>query len=334
MASVDTTILLRLLEAAPNYVSGSILAEELGLSRVSIWGHLEKLNKAGFCFEAIRNKGYRLLSGPYTIHKNFLEAYMLKEQVSSRLHYLSVVDSTMTEAEHQLAMGCEDGLTIVASKMTRGRGRRGRSWLGEDLGNLYLTFAFRPDMPLVKMQRFTLWIGASLCEILNKDYGIPLQIKWPNDLMYAGRKCAGILTESRVQGDKARDIILGIGINVNSSIKDWPEELQQKAISLEAIVGRRFNMNALAAHLIGTVQKSYQTFISGSHEASFEALWACHEYLRGQEVIAQLENETVNGRVIGLGEQGNLILALESGKEISLEAAEVTLAKSYKNIKN
>ena len=329
---IDTTILLRLLEKSPGYISGSALAKELGCSRVNIWAHLEKLTQEGFEFRAVRNRGYCLLKEPDTIHKNLLEAYMRRKGVSSKLHYLPVVDSTMTEAERELAAGCEDGLVIVASKMTQGRGRRGRSWLGEDLGNLALTFAFRPDISLEKMQKFTLWMGVSLCEVLNKTYGLLVQVKWPNDLLFEGRKCGGVLAEARIQGDRTRDLVLGIGVNVNSALKQWPEELQEKATSLEVAAGRRLNMNAVAADLIAAVLNAYKSFSEGTYLQDFEEAWLRYECLHGATVRAQTENEIFEGRVAGLNPQGALILRQESGKEISLEAAEVSLTGNYKGL--
>ena len=88
----------------------------------------------------------------------------------------------------------------------------GRAWHSEDNGNLYASFAFRPGGAPERMQTFTLWMGVNLCELIANFTGLAPGVKWPNDLVFDGRKAGGILTEARVDADQIRDLIFGFGL--------------------------------------------------------------------------------------------------------------------------
>src|SRR5690606_18217155 len=134
-------------------------------------------------------------------------------------------DSTNDEAARQLAAGRTAPFVILARKQTRGRGRLGRAWHSEANGNLYASFAFRPRVPPGRMAVFTLWMGVSICELIANFTHLQPGIKWPNDILFDGRKAGGMLTEARIDSDQIRDLIFGLGLNVNAPAADWPADL-------------------------------------------------------------------------------------------------------------
>lgn len=323
---MDTAILTAMLRAQPDYVSGSTLAEELGVSRVSIWSHVERLKNDGIGIDAIRNRGYRIQSLPETLHPALLEALLRQERVTAQLMHFPCVDSTNSEAERQLAQGCPDPLVIVASRQTQGRGRLGRSWFSDDPGNLCLSFVFRPQLSPTKMQRFTLWIGLALCACLNDTYDLPVMLKWPNDLLASGKKIAGILTEARVDADHTRDLVVGCGFNINSALQHWPSEIRERASSLKNLSGGPLEINGLAASLIRAGLEAYESFIEGTYEATFEQHWQRFNALEGQQVTINHARGSLSGHVAGLDPYGALLVTDSEGHTHSLQAGDVTLS--------
>lgn len=325
---LDSLILATLYNAQPDFASGNALAEELGVSRVSIWSHVEQLKKEGIEIEAIRNKGYRLIALPSELHPSVLDAMLRQERIAADFHFSESIDSTNSEAERQLAKGCPTPLVIAAGRQTEGRGRLGRSWFSEDRGNLYLSYVFRPHLAPTRMQRFTLWFGLCLCEELNEAHGLPVMMKWPNDLVSNGKKVAGILTEARIDADRTRDLVLGCGLNVNSNASIWPEEIRSKATSLAQLHGQPVEIHALAAGLIRKGLKAYECFIAGDYERDFSRLWERYNVLDGASVTVHTHQGEIAGQVKGIDAYGALELSLPNGQTRSFQAGDITLSRN------
>ena len=166
MSQTEITILRELLSTEHGHVSGTRLAQALGISRVAVWMQLQKLTRQGFEFEAVRSRGYRLIKLPPQLHPALVHAHLSGRPRPPKVICLDQVDSTNSEAERQLAAGCTVPLVILARSQTQGRGRRGRVWHSPAAGNLYATFVFRPQLEPARMHDFTLWMGLNICELV------------------------------------------------------------------------------------------------------------------------------------------------------------------------
>ena len=284
MPSTELVILRELLAREPGFVSGAVLASKLGLSRVAIWQHMEKLRLQGFAFEAARARGYRLTRRPEGLHATFIAAHLKGRARDFPLTLLDEVDSTNDEAARQLSAGRPAPFVIIARRQTRGRGRLGRAWHSEANGNLYASFAFRPQLPPARMPTFTLWMGVNICELIANFTRTAPGIKWPNDILFDGRKAGGMLTEARVDADQIRDLVFGLGLNLNSPAGSWPAELARRAVSLAEETAEPLDPNRFTAALIGRVRIAYEQFLEGSHLDTFADLWNRHDLLRGKPV--------------------------------------------------
>jgi len=160
------TILTALLDAPDAFVSGSLLAEQLGMSRPAIHGKLDKLREQGFEVEAIRNKGYRITKEPEVLHPDLIRYHTEKTGSAMEVLYFPVIDSTNSEAERQLSYGHRAPFAIASSCQTKGRGRLGRDWHSATADNLYLSVVFEPNTPPQALQHFTLWAGIHICRAL------------------------------------------------------------------------------------------------------------------------------------------------------------------------
>ena len=323
----ETLILRELLAAEPGWVSGGMIASKLGVSRVSIWHQMEKLRTQGFEFEAQPAKGYRLSKRPRVLHGGLIEALLKVRRRGFTFEILDEVASTNDEAARQLAAGRTAPFAVFARMQTRGRGRFGRVWHSEANGNLYCSFAFRPRIAPERMQTFTLWMGVTICELVSKFVPVPPAVKWPNDIVFDGRKAGGMLTEARVDADQIRDLVFGLGLNVNSPPSGWPSELARSAVSLSELAGAPVDINRLTAALIGRVLLAYERFADGDHVDTFAEFWKKYDVLKGREVTLSGAGRTRRGRVLGVDNVGSLLLRDEHGRTRGYRAGEVTIDK-------
>lgn len=329
MPTAEHVILRELVAREPGWVSGSALATKLGVSRVAVWQHMEKLRAAGFEFEAQRARGYRIATRPPTLHTAFIETQLKVRPKGFSLLVLDTVDSTNDEAARQLAAGRPTPFAVLSRRQTAGRGRFGRAWHSASSANLYASFAFRPRVEPERMPTFTLWMGLNICELLSNFAKIQPGIKWPNDILFDGRKAGGMLTEARVDADQIRDLVFGLGLNVNlPGPEGWPTELARRAISLEEVTGTPLDLNRLAAALIGRVLLAYQSFVDGDHLKTFADLWHKYDLLRGKPIALLEGGRRHQGIMHGVDDEGALLLRDDHGKVQRFRAGEVTLEKS------
>ena len=327
MAQTEITILRELLATDSSYVSGTRLAKLLGISRVAVWMQLQKLTKQGFTFEAVRSRGYKLSASPTQLHPGLVQAYLSTRSRAPELLCFETIDSTNSEAERQLAGNCHVPLVIMAGAQSQGRGRRGRPWHSPAAGNLYSSFVFRPELEPGRMQDFTLWMGLNICELVANFCKITPGLKWPNDLFVNGRKAGGMLTEARIDADQIRELVFGLGLNLNVRAADLPTELQSSATSLADATGEVVDINRFAAALIGRVLAAFTQFVEGSYQEKFEELWLRYDVLRGQPVSVTQGTRILSGIATGIDKEGSLLVRLESGRTERFRAGEVTLAK-------
>lgn len=325
--ATEVTILRELLTADGGYVSGNHLAKLFGFSRVAIWMQLQKLTKQGFVFEAARSRGYRLVQSPPHLHQALILAHLTGRGRAPNLITLDKVDSTNTEAGRHLAAGTPTPLVILAREQTQGRGRRGRTWHSPAAGNLYSTFVFRPKLEPARLQDFTLWMGLSICELVANFCRIEPGLKWPNDLLFQGRKAGGMLTEARIDSDQVHDLVFGLGLNLNTTADDLPRELKSSAVSLAEASGAPIDVNRFAAALISRVLTAYGRFIENDYRDKFAALWQRFDVLRGQTVTVTQGTQTVTGTATGIDDEGSLIVRTGPGKTERFRAGEVTLRR-------
>lgn len=324
--NTETHLLIRLIEADGNYVSGNELASELDLSRVSVWHYIEALKQEGFDIEAKRNSGYRLRSGPNGFHRALIEAHIARLCPDLNIHTCDVTDSTNSDAAALLAAGAITPGVVIAGEQRSGRGRLGRSWHSPSDNNLYASIFFRPLLPPGKMSRITLWLGLAVCEYLNRQLELPVMIKWPNDLLLDGKKIAGMLSESRIDADLMRDFIFGVGLNINGYPGEWPEDIRSTATSLAHWRGEPLPFAATCAGCIHAIIESWKDFAANPASPRLTDVWPRYDALEGKNLVAHRGDQQITGIARGINCDGTLRLELASGEIVSLASGEVSLA--------
>ncbi len=316
-------ILRILLAASGDYVSGEAIAREIGCSRVHVHKLLESLKEQGFLFHAVRNRGYRLVEEPVRFHAGLFAALCAAEPLPffRSIRHLGSTGSTNAVADEDLAAGAEAPLLVTATEQTSGRGRRGRHWHSPPDHNLYLSAGIQPTLSPGRLQTITLFLGLRICTFLREQFALPILVKWPNDLLLHDRKLAGMLTEARVDAERTRDLVFGLGLNVNGTEDEFPADLRTVATSLRAAVGRPLSLSRLAHGLCGVLASGMEDFLGGDAAGELLESWPAIDALRGREVIAGDQT----GTVLGISPSGSLRLRRANGSLVLLHSGEVSV---------
>lgn len=324
--NIPALILENFIRHQGQFLSGTDVGNALGLSRVSVHNHLEALRKEGFVFSAIRNKGYRLETEPDRFHPALFDALMAVDPCVYFQSYTSLesVGSTNSFVEKELSRGSPAPLFAVADLQEQGRGRRGRVWHSPAGKNLYISAGLRPGMSPARLQTITLWMGLRLCKYLRDRFSLPVLIKWPNDLMLHDRKIAGMLTEARVDSEYTRDLVFGLGLNVNAAKEDFPEDLAGIASSLSIVLEKNLSLSRLAHEIVHLISVAFKDYLEDAYREELAADWPVFDYLRRRQVcIGDIE-----GKVLGISANGSLRLERSDGSTVLLHSGEVSIGSA------
>lgn len=242
-------------------------------------------------------------------------------RIGHAVEFHAEIASTNDRARAALHGSGRDGLAVVADRQTAGRGRRGRSWISPAGANLLVSVALRPAIEA--RLAGLLGVAAALavrdaCAAHVPDVG--LAIRWPNDLVDPdGRKVAGLLVETALEGGALAEAVIGIGINVNWLPADMPPEIAGAASSLAELVGAPIDRVALLARLLDALDAEISALERG--EAPL-ARFRAHSWLDGRRVEVDTGGGVVAGRVAGIADDGSLLLDADAGR-LALSVGEV-----------
>lgn len=254
------TEILKYLREADGYVSGQELCERLGVSRTAIWKVIESLREEGHEIEAVRNRGYRLMGTGDVFSEAALKSELDGTVFGKQLVFLSQVDSTNTRAKQLAEAGAPDGTLVVAECQTAGKGRRGRGWDAPAGSGIWMSLLLRPEVAPDCASMLTLVAAMAVETGIRSETGLCCQIKWPNDIVYHGKKLCGILTEMSADMDSINHVVVGIGVNVNGA--QFPPELKEKATSLLLETGQAWNRASLAAEILRAFDGLYRQYLA------------------------------------------------------------------------
>lgn len=228
---------------------------------------------------------------------------------------VSTTPSTMGDVERRAREGAPEGTVVVAEEQTAGRGRRGRSWESVARAGLWWSLLLRPQVPADRLGWLPLVVGVGVARGIGEATGQVVELKWPNDVVVGDRKLAGILAERLADGA----IVVGVGINVDQR----PDETPEGGTSMR-ILGLQPDRTVLLAHVLAHVAEAYREWVDGADpEPAYIALSATI----GRDVRADLGDRTVDGRAVGLGASGELIVSRADGTHLSVTAADVAMVR-------
>ena len=319
--------ILQMLRESGDFVSGQELCERFAVSRTAVWKSIQQLQKEGYQIEAVTRKGYRLEGVPDTVAAAEVESLLRTQWIARPVKYFEQITSTNQYAKQMGEEDAPEGMLVVADCQTKGRGRSGRSWATPPGKNIAMSLLLRPPLAPERISMVTLVMGMAVACACRKLYALPVQIKWPNDVVIGGKKLCGILTEMSTEITAVSYIVIGTGINVNMT--QFPEELISTATSLVLELGREVNRAELIACVMEEFEGFYQTFLADgdlrSLRGSYNDLLANRD--RGVRVLEP--GHEYDGTAEGIDDRGQLLVRLEDGSVNAVYAGEVSVRGIY-----
>lgn len=301
-------ILLRL-AASQSAVSGDTLAGELGLSRTGIWKHIQALRKQNINIRALPGKGYQLIGDAMTAAT--LKARLNTAVLGRHIEILAETDSTNAAAMRAAEEGAEEGMVVIATRQTTGRGRRGRLWHTFPEQALAMSILLRPALPPQHVPQLSLVTALALHDALS-PYAPSLRIKWPNDLLADGHKLAGILTEMRAEPGLVHAVVIGIGINLQKPEHGWPEDIGQPVCDLSSLAGRHISRLEAATRTLDALDRRYRQYLQSGFEPIRHDWWQAHA-ANNRKVRVHDGLEYIEGIAESLDHDGALLVRTNAG---------------------
>jgi len=187
-----------------------------------------------------------------------LQAQFPCATIGRQIIVLDRTNSTNDAILEVAAANSNEGLVVFAEHQTAGRGQRGNWWESATGKGLWFSMLLRPKIQINDSGRLTTWAIDAIAHVIRTEFLLEPAIKLPNDVQLYGRKVAGVLVEMRAQENAPHLAIVGIGINVNQSLEDFPLELYTRAISLAMALHRRVNRQELAVALLRNLDRTYR----------------------------------------------------------------------------
>ena len=253
-----------------------------------------------------------------------IQALLTTTTLGRTMQVVAQTASTNDDVKALVAQGAPEGTVILAEEQVHGRGRLGRSFASPSGVGIYLSLLLRPRLDASRLPQITLLVGVAAAEAITEVCGLPAQLKWPNDVEVHGKKVAGILTEAVLNPDQSFAVVVGIGINVNTTLVDLPPELHQRVTSLALEAGHPFARPPLIAAILGHLERLYMT-LQDDDMASILAQWLHYGPIIGRRVRFTHEDTRLEATVENLAEDGALLVRLDDGSPHRVIAGEVVL---------
>ncbi|MBV9463874.1 MAG: biotin--[acetyl-CoA-carboxylase] ligase [Verrucomicrobiae bacterium] len=324
--SFDVELLRTFYAAEGRYVSGEELAQKLGISRTAVWAHIAEFRKLGYVFESTPHVGYRLAESPDSLLGDDLMARSSCKFLGRPTVVYRQTSSTNDRVAELARQNAAEGLAVFAEKQTQGRGRMRRRWASQDRKGLWFSFLLRAGLPTRAASQLTIMTALAVVKALHEASGAELEIKWPNDIHFKGRKVAGILTEIEGDLDRIHYAVVGVGINVNHQPEDFPPELDAIATSLRIAADRPFHRPELAVKVLARIEEHYEALRNGAF-AELLSEWAQWDRLIGRQISVRTGERVVSGQATHVDEDGALVLRLDSGVSERVTSGDVTVTR-------
>ena len=273
-------------------ISGTTLSENLGISRVAVWKHIQHLKQSGLPVVST-SRGYKLEQSG-----DLLLPFCFADRANQIYHFMETA-STMDKAKELAREGAPHLSLVAAERQTGGRGRLNREWHSQT-GGIWCTLILRPSLPFAYTFQLNFAASVAMVESIREETGIEATVKWPNDILAGREKIAGLLSEMETHGDMLSFLNIGIGLNVNNS----PPQTVKGAASILSITGRRASR-----------QKLVNRFLDGFEELESRLpgidiidIWKKYTSTIGTQVAIETHDNRFEGRAVDVDPTGALII--------------------------
>jgi len=315
--STNLAEIIRILkEADGKPVSGEELGERLGVSRAMVWKYISSLKEGGYEIESSPKTGYILKVVPDMLYPEEIKDGLNTTLIGNNIFYFAELESTNSFAK-EMAKEAEEGTVVIAESQKKGRGRLGRNWQSPK-GGVNLSVILKPNIPLDHAARLTLMTGLAAANTI-RSLGLDARIKWPNDVLIKDKKVCGILTEVDAEMEQVDYIIIGIGINANVNVDDFPPGIRENATSLQKELGTEVNRVEFVQKLLYEIEQQYIKFKTQEFSAILSE-WINLSDTIGKNVTIMTPSKMVEGKAIGITDTGAISVRTKDGKRVNLIA--------------
>jgi len=304
-------ILLQLKAENGKWISGEFLSEKNSVSRTAIWKNIKNLKNEGYEIESSPNRGHRLLKNTDMILENEIR-YGLNSKTfgQKEIAHFHKTTSTNIEAIKLADKNFPEGSIVVAENQSSGRGRKGRNWFSAEKQGIYISIILRPAIPPALAPRLTLVTAVALAKTLISETGLDAKIKWPNDVLINNKKIAGILTEMYTEVDSINHIIMGLGLNVNTPVSGFPNDIKDIATSVLIETGAEFPRIKLLQSFLQNYEYYYEIFKENKFAIILKEFKSLSNII-GKKIRVTTINRELTGIATDISEEG--LLEIKTG---------------------
>ena len=292
------------------YLSGQDLSDVLKISRVAVWKHIEKIRSLGYRIDSKQKRGYKFVNRTEKLLPWEITTKIKSKFIGRRIYYFDEIDSTQNYALQISNNKNENGTVIVAEKQTDGKGRLNRKWYSPE-GGIWLSVIIHPEFQISDATIIPLAASLALCESIKKVHKIKTDVKWPNDITIDGKKVAGMLIDTSIQGNKVENLVLGIGINFAVNIQQIEKRLKNSpnfygVTSLFPEKNRPSKIELLVQFLL-ELEKVINSLIKGKNTQIIRD-WSKHTNMFGKTISVNSGNGKISGIAKKIDSDGALII--------------------------
>ncbi|MZR64188.1 bifunctional biotin--[acetyl-CoA-carboxylase] ligase/biotin operon repressor BirA [Alcanivorax sp. DP30] len=313
--------LIRLL-ADGQFRSGSQLGDVLGVSRAAVWKRAQRLNDFGLALESVKGKGYRLAQPVELLDPDFIQEQLTQAGFHVDLHYSLVTDSTNADALAGTSSAGQSAIFLAECQLA-GRGRRGRQWQSPFAANHYLSVRYPIQGGFAALGGLSLAVGVAVADALvSLQPGLPVGLKWPNDLLVNGAKLGGVLIELAGEMDGRVDVVVGVGLNGRMTPAQ-AERIDQRWTDLASVMGEMPSRTQVTTEVLSRLL----TMLAEFSTQGFEPLvsrYDVYDQVAGKRVQVQSAEQMLSGVAVGVSSDGALRLETAEGLK-ELYGGEVSL---------
>ena len=314
--------IIQFLKESDGYISGEEISQRLNISRAGIWKHMQELRAQGYEIAAVPHLGYQLVSCPDKLLSYEIQSGLNTQLMGKKIIVLETVSSTMDEAFRLGMENCPEGTVVCAEAQSKGRGRLGRAWTSPKGKGLYFSFVLRPHLPLNQLAQLTLMSAVAVAEAIENISDLKPLIKWPNDILLDNHKLAGILTELRAESDQVKFVVVGIGLNINTSLHHMPSG----SSSLKAAAGSGFERTEVFRAILRSIEKWYIKLTHHEFALVMDE-WKKRSATLNKRVRITDSAGMIEGQAIDLDEDGALLIRKDNGLIVKKSAGDVFLLR-------
>ncbi len=302
-----------LLQESRGYISGQLLAKKAGISRSAVWKHVRSLRQCGYDIESLHGQGYRLAgSTEYPVPWELAKLLNTSFVGRGEMVYRQSIESTQNIAI-SLAEKGEVNTVVIAEQQSGGRGRMKRKWLSPR-GGVWLSVVLKPAVPTVTSTMLPFVAAIAVCDAIREATNLAATLKWPNDVMVAGKKVAGILLDLSAEAETVNYAVIGIGINANVDASKLKIDREGKpaVTSLMDELGHDVNRLQLTKLLLEKIELFYMA-LEKNGPAAIVAEWCKRSDMMGKKVNVIQQDKRYDGIAADVNDDGSLRVRTTKG---------------------